>query len=108
MPTTNLRYIAGATLPNATLTCQDDAGTSVDLSSGYTFTLRVGTATALSFSKTAGITGTSTGVTVDWAASGEIGALTVGTYLLTLYAASSGESRAFTATLTIDPAVPAA
>jgi len=105
--TSTLRYVEGASLPSATLTCQDDNGTAVDLSSGYTFALRVGTASALSFTKSTGITGTSTGVSVDWASTNEILSLSEGTYLLSLVATTSSENRVFTGTLVIDPAVPA-
>lgn len=103
-----LTYNQGATLPGTTLTCteRNPAGVDVpvDLSAGYTFRLVVGDPASPAFVKTTGIVGTTSGVSVSWAASGELGTLLPGRYLLTLVATTGGQARKFTTRLDVLPA----
>jgi hypothetical protein len=97
----NVRYHTTAERPALELWWFDDDGTLIDFSTGYTFSLKVGSAgsTAL-LTKTSDITGAAgagvepTGtpnVVVTWTA-GEL-ALTTGTYLAQLTATSSSLDR---------------
>ena len=76
---------AGAELPNLIYQHLDEDGDPTDFSSGWTFTMtaaltKSGTAV---FTKTTGFTGSSTGVTVTFATTGELNSLTAGnTYWL--------------------------
>lgn len=98
-----LRYHAGAERPALKLWLQDDDGTLIDFSSGYSFELRVGLPgqTPL-LTKTSGIVGAAgagvepTGtpnVTISWT-SGEL-AITVGAYSWQLKATTGGLDRYF-------------
>lgn len=104
-----LTYTRGAALPNAELWLYDDDETSLDLSTGYTFTFKIGAlgATAL-LSKTTGITGAAqsgvrpTGtpaVTVNWAA-GDLD-IAPGRYVWELIATTSSEDRFFFGTFVV-------
>lgn len=85
-----LTYIQGASLADATLRWEDYNGDPVDLSTGYTFSLEVGPD---GFTKSSGITGTSTGVTVQWATAGELVAASPGIYSLDVTATRGSDSR---------------
>ena len=98
-----LRYYQGAERPALKLWLQDDDGTLIDFSTGYTFELKIGLAgQAALLTKTAGIVGAAgagvepTGtpnVTVSWT-SGEL-AITVGAYSWQLKATTGGLDRYF-------------
>jgi hypothetical protein len=91
MTTRTLRYHKTAERPEATLTLPDDA----DVSSGYTFSLKIGQrGAAASLTKTTNITGGDGFVTVAWVA-GELAALAVGTYVLQLTATTGGLDRVY-------------
>ena len=102
MTTGVVRYYVTADRPALELWLIDDDETLVDLSSGYTFTLKVGSpgSTGL-LSKTSGITGAAgagiepTGTpncVVTWTA-GEIATLPIGRYTATLTATTNGLDR---------------
>lgn len=108
--TSTLRRRKGATLPNSTLTLQDDDGNVFD-PTGYTLAMKVGNtdaapgSTAAGFTKSTGLTVSGTNVVADWASSGEIGDLAVGTYQMDVTATTSGEHLTFTGQVVILPAV---
>jgi len=103
---TALSYVQGATLPDAVITVTDDDGTPADLT-GTTLALRVGSPRGKAFDKTTGLTFAAGAVTVNWAATGEIGDLTPNAYQFDLTATAGGEHRTFHGQLIISPAVPA-
>ena len=106
--TTKAEYIVGADLADLTITWQDTDGTALDLSTGYTFSLKVGQkGSAALFTKTTGITGTSTGVTVAWATTGELNTLAAGTHTgqITATRTSDSEQRIQHFTLAIADAI---
>ena len=89
-------YEAGAELPGLTLPWQEEltqnVWTDLDLSSGYTFSLRlVNSANVDTLTKTTNITGTTTGVTVAWA-TGEL-AIDTGVYTMRLRATETATSK---------------
>jgi len=96
-----LRYKRTAERPSAQFWWLSEAGTLIDFSAGYTFTLRIGTiGTTALLTKTSGITGAAgsglqpTGVpnlTVDWQA-GELN-LTPGKYAVEITATTGGLDR---------------
>lgn len=91
-------YVIGAELGDLGISWYDTDGTLIDFSSGYTFTVKVGVrGSAALFTKTTGITGAATApnVTVAWATSGELNALSTGQYALQVTArqTSSGKDR---------------
>lgn len=97
----SLSYFAGDERPDwqATVTVN---GTTDNMSSGYTFEVKVATAldaTAV-LTKTTGITGAANGVvTVSWA-DGDL-AITPGTYVVTLTASRTSDSREWTISETL-------
>ncbi len=104
-----IRYHSSAERPALELWIQDDDGTLIDFSSGYTFTLKIGNTgdTAL-LTKSTSITGAAgsgtepTGtpnLTIAWAA-GELD-ITPGTYTLQLTATTTGLDRVFTTPIRI-------
>lgn len=99
-------YIAGANLPDLAIQCSDDGG-PVDLSSGYTFELRIGSRSHGLIAKTTGITGTATGVIVVWATTGELLDLPAGGYTLDLIARTGGKQRVFRASMKVGAGIPA-
>ena len=85
---TSIEYVAGAERPALLIQILDEDNAVIDLS-GYTCSLKLGldtTTTALT--KTAGMTGGTTGVTATWTA-GEL-ALTPGNYIGEVIATSGG------------------
>lgn len=109
MTTVDFTYARSAERPSAQLWLFDDDGTLIDFSSGYTFSLKVGTrGTAALLTKTDGITGAAgagtepTGtanVAIAWTA-GELD-LTPGTYTWQLTATTGGLDRVFFGTIKI-------
>jgi hypothetical protein len=107
-----LRYHKTASLPSAELWLQDDDGTVIDFSTGYTFSLKIGNkGSAAILTKTSGITGAAgsgtepTGtanVTVAWD-DAELASETPGSYTwqLTCTATSGGKDRVFEGTFQI-------
>jgi hypothetical protein len=86
---TFLTYVRTAERPEAVLTLPDD----VDVSAGYTFSLKVGTPSETALvTKTTNITGAAGSVTVAWTA-GELAALDPGLYNLELTATVGGFDR---------------
>lgn len=83
-------YTAGAELPALALTWRDPDGDIIDLSTGWTFSLRIDTSPVTE--KTSGITGADTApnVTIAWAA-GELD-VTPGTYDCQLWARRTADS----------------
>lgn len=102
--TQTLRYRRTAERPSLQLWLLDDDGTLIDLSSGYTFELKVGvTGSAALLTKTSGITGAvgagieptgTPNATVAWSA-GELD-ITPGTYDWQLTATTASADRVFT------------
>ena len=89
-------YEAGAELPGLTLPWSTETSANVwtplDLSSGYTFSLRLVNSLGVdTLTKTTNITGTSTGVTVAWVA-GDL-AIAPDTYTLRLRATTGSFDR---------------
>jgi len=107
--TTILEYIQGSDLGDAALTVKEN-GTVLDLSTGHTFALKVGTpGSAALLTKSTGITGaaTSPNVTIAWATTGELNTLPPGIYdadlIITRTADSKDRKRRFQ--LRVDPAI---
>lgn len=91
-----LQYIQGSDLPDATFEWRSGTGAIIDFSTGYTFTLKIGTpGQAATLTKTTGITGaaTSPNVTVAWSTSGELNTLATGTYSGQLKATRTSDSK---------------
>lgn len=99
-----VRYRTTAERPSLELWIEDDDGTLIDFSAGYTFSLKIGTTgKTADLTKTAGITGAAgagtepTGtpnITIAWA-SGELD-ITPGIYEWQLTATTGGNDRLFT------------
>ena len=91
-----LEYIQGADLPDAAITWLDRNGSVIDFSSGYTFSLKIGTPgqTAL-LSKSSGFTGaaTSPNLTIAWATSGELNTIAAGVYSGQIKATRNSDSK---------------
>jgi hypothetical protein len=101
-------YVQGADLPDLTFTWYAQDGTLIDLSTGYTFSLKIGNpGSAALITKTTGITGAATdpNVTIAWATSGELNTLAPGSYALQLQATRTADSkqRFLTDQITIHP-----
>ena len=88
-------YRSGAELPDTAIAWYDRDGTIIDFSSGWTFTVKVGTGTTASFTKSTNITGASTApnVTIAWATSSELSTLTAGNYRIELVARRTSDSK---------------
>lgn len=88
-------YRSGAELPDLAIEWRDRDGNLIDFSSGWTFTVKVGTDLATAFTKTTGITGaaTSPNVLVQWATSGELSTLAAGQYRIELTARRTSDSK---------------
>lgn len=113
-----LEYTLGDELGDAGLFWEDSFGQLIDLSSGYTFELKVydGDGAAL-FTKTTGITGAAGSLTtvpptpnlaVAWATSNELSSIaTPGTYPFRVVATrtSGGKTRTFRGTIKLLPTV---
>ena len=107
---TTLRYYSTADRPAVEMWLEDDYGTLIDFSSGYTFSFKVGTpGSAASLTKTSGIAGAAgagsepTGtpnVTITWTA-GEIAGISAGTYNWQLTATTSSLDRVFVGTFVV-------
>jgi hypothetical protein len=82
---TTITITVGSELPDLTFHWQDSAGNTIDFSSGFTWTLRVGDATTGVLEKTTGITGAATNpnVTITFSA-GDWDDVTPGLYAATL------------------------
>ena len=117
MSTRTVSYTAGSNRPVTSLWLTDDNDALIDLSTGYTFTVRVGTGNVLTFAKTSGITGAAgsgtetsgtANLTITWATSGELIALTPGRYQMDVVA-TDGSSNVWkwSLTLSVTPGVPA-
>jgi hypothetical protein len=104
----NISYIQGAELDSLGIEIEQGDGTLVDMTTGWTFSLKVGTSGATAFTKTSGITGTVSGMTVNWTVSGELNTLAPGAYIGEITATRTGDSRQYRRqfALTIDPALP--
>lgn len=104
MTTSTVEYVAGSELPPMVVQfLANDNTTVIDLT-GFTFTLKVALdTTSTVLTKTSGITGSTLGATVNWAA-GEL-ALQGGTYLFELRASSGTLDYARQGTLVIRPAL---
>jgi len=96
-------YVVGADAPSLGLFVREN-GTLLDLSSGYTFSLKVVTAagSAAEFTKTSGISGAAgsglppsgtPNVTIQWATSGELNSLSASTRYLAQLTITGGDSR---------------
>lgn len=101
-----LRYHSTAARPDFVLTLPD----GLDVSSGYTFTLRIGeNGMPADLQKTSGLTGGVGVVTGQWSA-GELANLDPGPHRLQLTATIAGLPRLYETIITIDdvilPAVP--
>ncbi|HEU4544070.1 MAG TPA: hypothetical protein VFR23_23270 [Jiangellaceae bacterium] len=83
----------GSELPDRTLHWQTADGATIDFSTGYTWTLRVGNTTGV-LQKTSGITGAATdpNVTIVWAA-GEWDNVPPGNYSFTLTPRRTSDSK---------------
>ena len=107
--TTAVRYHQSAERPALGLWLLDDDGALIDLSSGYTFSFKVGVVGAAAIlTKTTGITGAvgagtaptgTPNVVVAWTA-GEL-AIAPGTYTWQLTATTSGLDRVFSGVFTV-------
>lgn len=97
-------YYIGSDNPVASVFWTDWAGNLIDFSTGYTFTVKVGTTDALTtnFTKTTGITGAVGSLTsvpqvanlsIQWATVAELNTLTAGLYLLQITALNVADSR---------------
>lgn len=87
-------YVQGSDLADLTVTWEDAAGDPIDMSSGYTFSTKVGTVgTDAVFTKTNGHTGTTTGVVIQWATSGELNTLDGGMYTIQITATRTSDTR---------------
>lgn len=85
----------GSELPDWTFHWQDGSGATIDFSTGFTWTLRVGHAGSLGvLEKTSGITGAATdpNVTVSWTA-GAWDAVPAGNYSFTLTPRRTSDSK---------------
>lgn len=117
MTTNMLSYHETAARPAAELWLQDDDGSLVDLSTGYTFALRVGSpGSAAIIDKTSGITGAAgageepdgtPNCVIAWTA-GELDALDPGVYEWQLIATASTLPRVWSGLIEILPAILAA
>lgn len=108
-----LDYTIGDALGDAGLYWKDGSGALIDFSSGYTFSLTIldGDGTPWFSAKTSGITGAAgslttptPNVTIAWATSGELTAITKpGTYPLRLVATRTADekTRTFRSTITL-------
>lgn len=111
--TKRLQYHTTAERPSVSMWLQDDDGSLIDFSTGYTFSLKVGTpGSAAVLTKTTGIVGAAgagvepTGtpnITVAWS-TGEL-AISPGIYTWQLTATSGGTDRLFEGTIRIDPVI---
>jgi len=94
---TTLVYTLGDELGDAEIDWADSDGTVIDFSSGYTFSLKVGTkGSAALFTKTSGISGAATfpNITVAWATTGELNSITTpGGYVLQITATRTADSK---------------
>lgn len=89
-------YTVGDDLPDLTVEWLNTAGAVIDFSSGYTFSLKIGTpGTVATITKTTGITGaaTSPNVTIAWATTGELNTLAKGVYDADLIATRTSDSK---------------
>lgn len=87
-------YVKGSDLADLTVTWLDSTGTAVNMATGYTFSLKVGhKGQAALFTKSSNLTGTSTGLTVAWATSGELNDLAAGTYVIQFTATRTADSK---------------
>lgn len=87
-------YIKGSDLPDLVVAWYDGDGTTIDMSSGYTFAVKVGIPGAdAELTKSTGITGTSSGLSIQWATSGELNDLDAGIYTLQVTATRTADSR---------------
>jgi hypothetical protein len=89
-----IEYYKGAELPNVDITWLDSAGDPVNFSTGYTFTVKIGTAgSAAAVTKTTGITGTATApnIVISWTAN-ELD-ITAGTYDMDIIARETATSK---------------
>ena len=90
-----LTYVAGDELADWEATIEVN-GATLDMSTGWTFRVTCAEpgATATLFTKTANITGTTTGAVVSWATTGELSTLTAGiVYELRLRCRRTSDSR---------------
>jgi hypothetical protein len=90
-----IEYYKGAELPNVDITWLDSNGDPVNFSSGYTFTVKIGTAgSAATVTKTSGITGTATApnIVIAWDAA-ELDSLNPGTYDMDIIARETATSK---------------
>lgn len=91
---TSATYVKGSDLADLTVVWQDSDGTAIDMASGYSFSVKVGQrGSAATFTKTTGITGTSTGLTVAWATTGELNDLEPGGYTIQFTATRTSDSK---------------
>lgn len=85
---TTVNYVSGAERPALTINMLDETNSTIDLT-GYTCTLKLGlTSTTTALTKSSGIVGSTTGITVTWSA-GEL-ALPAGSYIGEITASSGG------------------
>jgi hypothetical protein len=92
---TIIRYYAGAERPDITLTWRDASGAIIDLATGYTFELKIGSpGVTAEVTKTTGITGAQTApnVTIAFLAA-ELDALPTGRYSGQLRARNTATSQ---------------
>jgi hypothetical protein len=90
----DVEYVKGSDLADMVVTWQDSEGTPIDMSTGYTFEVKIGRrgATAL-ITKTTGITGTTTGLTVAWATTAELNTLAAGDHTIQFTATRTSDSK---------------
>lgn len=103
-----VEYVQGAELDALTLQIEDGTGALINMSSGYTFSLKVGTTYATAFTKTSNIGGISTGCQVLWSTTGELNTLSPGEYIGEITCTRVTDSRQYRRHFTIRvlPALP--
>jgi len=87
-----IEYVVGAELPDQSLVWKDYLGQVINYSTGWTFTLRLATATTTT--KSSGITGAATApnITVTWTAA-EWDSVPVGQWQAQLWARRTADSK---------------
>jgi hypothetical protein len=100
---TSTEYVAGSERPALVVQLLDDDGAVIDLT-GYTCSLKIGDPTTTVLTKTAGVVGSASGITVTWSAS-EL-AIQPATYLGEAIATSGGLDYRRQFSITITPALP--
>lgn len=102
---TSVTYVQGAELPPLLVQMLDENNDVIDFTSASAFSLKMGLdSTTTALTKTTGITGSTTGATIAWAA-GDLNFTTTGpgVYIAELTATISGLDYRRQFSITIDP-----